>query len=59
MTSKLTQTVRKAGGILEGLAASPRRPRSHAAGRDRFNGAVATGFIGIYSSSSAFPRAIP
>ena len=50
MTSKLTQTVRKAPRRLQD---SSRDPGDR---RDRFNGAVATGFIGIYSFELHFPE---
>jgi len=62
MTSKLTQTVRKAGPILvepPGRAAADEGAgqRQKSPGRrDRFNGAVATGFIGIYSFELHFPE---
>ena len=49
MTSKLTQTVRKARPILDehSTERSP-YPRMRSR-RDRFNGAMTTGFVGIYS----------
>ena len=63
MTSKLTQTVRKAGQILvehfahsgSGRASTRRAERSRSS-RDRFNGRVATGFVGIYTFELLFPE---
>jgi uncharacterized protein YlxP (DUF503 family) len=62
MTSKLTQTVRKARGILDDHRAGSRDGEAHvrtlaASGRRRrFNGMMATGFIGIYSFELHFPE---
>ena len=62
MTSKLTQTVRKAGQILvepyprSGCGDDPQCRPGVMGRRDRFNGHVHTGFVGIYSFELRFPE---
>jgi uncharacterized protein YlxP (DUF503 family) len=63
MTSKLTQTVRKARQILVEPSKGQelpmrlvRRAPQPRDGRDRFNGHVATGFVGIYTFELLFPE---